>query len=129
MRGRMERCFSLHSNRENPYARALLLGDMPSAQNAEQVGSIQLVCADAAAFLEDQPSGSFTGFSLSNILDGANAAYEERLFAAVCRAAAPGAVVVLRSFREPALPTQTNRALEDRSMLWGTINTRPATAL
>ena len=31
LRTRMERCFPLHPNRTNPYAHALLLGDMRSA--------------------------------------------------------------------------------------------------
>ncbi len=129
MRGRMERCFTLHPNRKNPYARALLLGDISSSTNdfAER-GQIQLECADAAAFLERQPAGSFTGFSLSNILDGANPAYERRLFAGVRRAAAPGALVVLRSFREPHLLMQTNHAAQDRAMLWGIVDVRPTAA-
>ena len=129
MRGRMERCFSLHSNRENPYARMLLLGEMCFEQDLPAAGPIQLECADAAAFLERQAAESFTGFSLSNILDGANQAYERRLFAAVQHAAAPGAVVVSRSFGESSLGGRTNHAAEDRAMLWGTVDIRPASAL
>lgn len=129
MRGRMERCFTLHSNCKNPYARALLLGEMSSTQDAPELGQIELVCADAAAFLERQPAGSFTGFSLSNILDGANLAYERRLFTAVQHAAAPGAVVVLRSFREAPFLARTNYAAEDRAMLWGVVDICPAIAL
>jgi hypothetical protein len=90
MRGRMERCFARHANRTNPYARALLLGE------------------------------------LSNILDGAGAEYERRLLAAVKRAAARDAVVVLRSFRETRMETSTNRAAADRAMLWGIVDVRPA---
>lgn len=126
LRARMERCFARHPNRSNPYAHALLLGKMCSAPNARAPGQIQLECADAADFLERQPAESFTGFSLSNILDGANPAYERRLFAAVQHAAAPGAMVVLRSFREPQCATETNHAAEDRAMLWGIVDIRPA---
>jgi S-adenosylmethionine:diacylglycerol 3-amino-3-carboxypropyl transferase len=129
LRARMERCFALHSNRRNPYAHALLLGEIRSAAEVPEFQQIQLTCADAADFLEHQPAGSFTGFSLSNILDGTNPAYERRLFAAVQHAAAPGAMVVLRSFREPECTTQTNHAAEDRSMLWGVVDIRQASAL
>jgi S-adenosylmethionine:diacylglycerol 3-amino-3-carboxypropyl transferase len=129
LRARMERCFALHPNRRNPYAYALLLGDMPAARDAAGAPQIQLRCADAADFLERQPAGSFTGFSLSNILDGANLAYGQRLFATVRRAGAPGAMVVLRSFREPQSVTETNHAAEDRAMLWGIVDVRLASAL
>jgi S-adenosylmethionine:diacylglycerol 3-amino-3-carboxypropyl transferase len=129
LRNRMERCFSLHPNRGNPYARALLLGEVGSERGSPEVGRIQLVCADAAAFLEGQAAGSFTGFCLSNILDGANSAYERRLFAGVQHAAVPGAMVVLRSFREPQSLTRTNRAAQDRSVLWGIVDVRSASAL
>ena len=129
LRARMERCFALHSNRRNPYAYALLLGDMPVARQAAGGPQIQLQCADAADFLERQPAGSFTGFSLSNILDGANSAYAQRLLAAVQHAAKPEAIVVLRSFGEPQCATETNHAAEDRAMLWGVVDIRQASAL
>ena len=129
MRARMERCFARHPNRTNPYVRSLLLGDLTFEQPSPRAPRPRLVHADAAAFLEQEPAASFDGFTLSNILDGASPAYAERLFAAVARAAAPGAVAVLRSFREPAIAQATNRADEDRSMLWGIVEVRPAITL
>jgi S-adenosylmethionine:diacylglycerol 3-amino-3-carboxypropyl transferase len=129
LRTRMERCFALHPNCTNPYAYALFLGQMRSRPGAPEVRKIQLHHADAADFLERQPAGSFTGFSLSNILDGTNAAYARRLLAAVQHAAAPGAMVVLRSFREPQCATETNHAAEDRAMFWGVVDVRQASAL
>jgi S-adenosylmethionine:diacylglycerol 3-amino-3-carboxypropyl transferase len=129
LRSRMERCFAVHPNCCNPYAHALLLGHMPPTPDAADVGNIQLRHADAADFLERQPAESFTGFSLSNILDGTNAAYVRRLLAAVKHAAAPGAIVVLRSFHEPQCATATNHAAEDRAMLWGIVDVRQASAL
>ena len=129
LRSRMQRCFALHPNRSNPYVRALLLGEMSVVPAGPELRQIQLECADAADFLERQPAASFTGFSVSNILDGANPAYARRLFAAVKNAAAPGAMVVLRSFREPDAGTKTNHADEDRAMLWGLVDVRRADAL
>jgi len=124
MRRRMERCFARHANRENPYAHALLLGRLPAAPTLRDSKRLRLVHADAAEFLERVPSGSFDAFTLSNILDGAGASYEPRLMAAVARAAARDAVIVLRSFREPAMPAATDRSAEDRSMLWGIVDVR-----
>jgi S-adenosylmethionine:diacylglycerol 3-amino-3-carboxypropyl transferase len=129
MRGRMERCFARHSNRMNPYARALLLGELSDEPPPPEAKEIRLVHADAAACLEREPARSFDGFALSNILDGADADYERRLIAAVKRAAAPDAVAVLRSFREARDVLPTNRAAEDRAMLWGIVDVRPATTL
>lgn len=128
LRARMERCFALHPNRRNPYAYALLLGEIRSASEIPE-RRIEVQCADAADFLEHQPAASFTGFSLSNILDGANPAYARRLFAAVQHAATPGARIVLRSFREPQYATETNHAAEDRAMLWGVVDVRQTCAL
>lgn len=129
MRGRMARCFARHANRTNPYARALLLGELSDVTPPPEADAIQLVHADAASFLERAAAGSFDGFALSNILDGADAAYRQRLFAAVKRAATPDAVVVLRSFREPASMLPTNRAADDRAMLWGIVDVTPAATL
>jgi S-adenosylmethionine:diacylglycerol 3-amino-3-carboxypropyl transferase len=129
LRTRMERCFALHPNRNNPYAHALFAGDMRSSSDGPALRQIEVQCADAADFLERQPAGSFTGFSLSNILDGTNAAYARRLLAAVRHAAAPGAMVVLRSFHEPECATETNHAAEDRAMLWGVVDVRQASEL
>ncbi|HEX4943642.1 MAG TPA: DUF3419 family protein [Usitatibacteraceae bacterium] len=126
MRRRLERCFSTHPNRSNLWARALLLGELARETPSTQAMAIELVRADAATFLESAPARSFDGFTLSNILDGATEAYRRRLFEAVSRAAAPGAMVVLRSFGEPAGDMPTNRAAEDRSILWGIVDVRPA---
>jgi S-adenosylmethionine:diacylglycerol 3-amino-3-carboxypropyl transferase len=129
MRGRMERCFALHPNRGNPYARALLLGELSEMPIPAEAKDIRLVHADAAGYLEREPRASFDGFALSNILDGADAAYKARLIAAVKNAAAPDAVVVLRSFANPPAALPTNRAAEDRAMLWGVVDVSPASAL
>lgn len=127
LRARMERCIARHPNRHNPYARALFLGEPASDPPPSEARRIRLVHADAAGFLEGEPPASFDGFTLSNILDGAGEGYERRLIAAVRRAARPGAPVVLRSFAEPSPgPSATNRAADDRSMLWGIVDVRPA---
>lgn len=129
MRSRMERCFARHPNRTNPYARALLSGELADAPAPPEAKDVRLVNADAASFLEGERPGSLDGFALSNILDGAEPCYERRLMAAVKRAAAPGAVVVMRSFREPPAELSTNRAEDDRAMLWGVVDVRPTSTL
>jgi hypothetical protein len=129
MRSRMERCFRLHPNRSNPYALMLLSGELPPGPPKVVPERIALACSDAAEFLEQQQSRAFVGFALSNILDGASPAYAQRLLAAIKHAAAPGAMVVRRSFREPLTTEATNRAADDRSMLWGIVDVRDAVAL
>ena len=129
MRSRMERSFSRHPNRTNPYARSLLLGELSSDPTPPEAKNIQLVHADAAGYLESQPAGSFDGITLSNILDGVDDTYRQRLFAAVKRAAAPDAVTVLRSFGDAEADSPANRAADDRSMLWGTVLVRRADEL
>ena len=129
LRGRMERCFGRHPNRDNLHARALFLGEFSDSPTPDAARAIRLVHADAATCLEREPPESFDGFTLSNILDGAGEAYRQRLSAAVRRAARPGALAVLRSFAEPRSPSTTNRAAEDRAMLWGIVDVMPAAAL
>ncbi len=134
LRGRLQRCFARHSNRDNPYARPLLLGSNPlehdnaPAARAASNGRLELVADDAAAYLERCPAASFDGFSLSNILDGARPAYADRLQSALRRAARPGAVVVSRSFGEPPESPKNNLAEDDRSMLWGIVDVQPVEA-
>lgn len=129
VRGRMERCFERHANRTNIYARSLLLGELSSEPPPPQAKDVRLVHADAAEFLENAPSAGFDGFSLSNILDGTDDAYQQRLFAAIKHAAAPNAVTVLRSFGEASASSPANHAADDRSMLWGSVLVRPAAEL
>jgi S-adenosylmethionine:diacylglycerol 3-amino-3-carboxypropyl transferase len=117
LRRRLERGFARHPNALNPYAAALLLGRPRETTPAP----LTLVTADAAEFLEACPPRSFDAFSLSNILDGADEAYGARLFAAVRRAARPGAASILRSFREPAGGDEAERAADDRALIWGSI--------
>jgi hypothetical protein len=129
MRRRLDRCWSTHPNRTNPYARALLLGDPSPGGHANAGEAIRFLCSDAAAFLESCAPGTFDGFTLSNILDGASEGYRLRLIAAVQHAAAHDAVVVLRSFAEPADETCNNQAARDRSILWGVVDVRPVATL
>ena len=129
MRARMERCFARHPNRSNPSVRSLLLGELSPDPPPPEAKNIRLVHADAAGFLENEAPASFDGFTLSNILDGADDAYRQRLLAAVKRAAAPGAATVLRSFSDTSANSLANRASDDQAMLWGSVLVRPAAEL
>jgi S-adenosylmethionine:diacylglycerol 3-amino-3-carboxypropyl transferase len=120
LRHRLERGFARHPNRDNPYARLLLLGAPPQI-GARDGESVAVVCADAADYLERSSPESFDGFSLSNVLDGADSAYRSRLLRAVERAAAPGAAVVLRSIAEPTRTDDEQWAERDRSLIWGSV--------
>jgi hypothetical protein len=120
LRGRLRRGWASHSNRDNPYAALLLLGTPPVEPGAPEV-PISFVCADAAEFLEGCMPACFDAFAMSNIGDGASAGYLRRLRAAIQHAAAPGAIVVTRTFAEPSDNTIANWAAQDRSLLWGAV--------
>jgi hypothetical protein len=123
LRSRLERGFARHRNVSNPYARALLLGEV-GAPRPPVARSLDFVESDAASWLESSRPGFFDAFALSNILDGAEPAYRARLACAVRHAATDEAVFVLRSFAEPPHDLSTNQADHDRSMLWGVVDVR-----
>ena len=107
----------------------LLLGEFNADPAPPEAKQIKLIHSDALKFLENVIPGSFNGFTLSNILDGADDIYQRELFAAIKRAAAPGAVTVLRSFSDIMPDSKDNRAGEDRSMLWGSVVVKPSSEL
>jgi S-adenosylmethionine:diacylglycerol 3-amino-3-carboxypropyl transferase len=117
VRSRLRRGFARHANASNPYARLWLLGE----QDPEPPRRVETTTAAAAAYLEAAPRRSFDGFALSNVLDGAGAAAEARLLAAVGRTARPGAVALLRSFGVPATAEEDALAVRDRAHVWGRI--------
>jgi S-adenosylmethionine:diacylglycerol 3-amino-3-carboxypropyl transferase len=128
VRGRLRRGWAAHPNRHNPYAWRLLAGLAGEAKltPAHPPRRIAFACADAAGFLESIAPASFDALSLSNIVDGASLAYNERLRAAIRRAATPSAVAIIRSFAEPVASDHRNHAARDRSLLWGTVDIRRA---
>jgi S-adenosylmethionine:diacylglycerol 3-amino-3-carboxypropyl transferase len=128
LRARLQRGFARFPNRSNPYAQRLIAGRFTqAAMRASQ--PICFIHADAAEFLEQSTAGSFQAFSLSNIVDGVTTEYRHRLWAAVRHAAAPDALVVLRSFRESGDNRMSERAAQDRSLLWGSVYAGPVRSI
>jgi len=124
LRRRLARSWTAHPNRGNPHAWRMLTG-AAAFDSAPGPQTIRLVCFDAAAFLEACPPDAFDAFSLSNILDGASPEYAERLRRAVRRAGSRDAIVITRSFAEPADQGTWNRVARDRSLIWGSVDVRP----
>jgi len=88
--------------------------------------AVRVETADAAEFLERCMPASFDGFTFSNVLDGADRACAGRLREAAARAAAPGALAVLRTLAEPESPDELEHARRDRAPLWGVIRIEQA---
>ena len=125
IRRRLERGWLLHANRTNPYAWHMLLGHGPPEEGSSTIScghlKVNLICAEVAEYLEICTPASFDAFSLSNILDGADAQYRQRLLCAVRRTGAPEAIVVLRSFAEPKDKDEDSWAARDRALIWGSV--------
>ncbi|HEX4748565.1 MAG TPA: hypothetical protein VH302_03400 [Bryobacteraceae bacterium] len=125
LRKRLERGIAHHPNAANPYIANLLLGTRLSPPPANPK-NVRLITGDAATVLDSLPPGSIDAFTLSNILDGANGLYRERLRTAVQHAASHDAIIIWRSFAEPSSPNIPNHADGDRAMLWGTLHIQSA---
>jgi S-adenosylmethionine-diacylglycerol 3-amino-3-carboxypropyl transferase len=65
------------------------------------VDRLHVQCADAAAWLERQPSSTIDFFALSNILELTTRDYAARLAKAILHSAKPGALACLRSIFPP----------------------------
>lgn len=126
LRARLRSGISTHPNSANPYARLLLAGQ-PPATHLPPARSVECRVAEAIAFLEAQPAGTFDGFTLSNVMDGPDGRFRSRLAAAVAQAGAPDAPVVLRTLREPGDEAAGSWAARDRSLIWGAIIVTTAT--
>jgi hypothetical protein len=125
---RLRRGFARTPNRTNPYAPLLMLGvDLVSTERPAT--DIDLRVGDVAEYLEAAPPRSIDGFSLSNIADATSPGYRTRLFRAIARTAAPGALVILRSFAEPLRAEERGWAARDRSHIWGRIHVGSAESL
>lgn len=98
IRRRLYSGWTRHPNAGNPFANRLLLSCAAAGRGPVDRRAVRLECADLVDHLESGAPALFDGFSLSNVLDAAGPAYADRLMSAVRRAAAPGAVMVLRSF-------------------------------
>jgi S-adenosylmethionine:diacylglycerol 3-amino-3-carboxypropyl transferase len=125
---RLRRGWATHPNAGSEQARLVLLGPDRTSVAAPTV-PLRLEAGDAAAFLASVEPGSFDGFALSNIFDAVGPAYADRLRRAIVRAAAPGARVVLRTFREPRSDAEDAWARRDRTHIWGGIVVGPVDAL
>jgi S-adenosylmethionine:diacylglycerol 3-amino-3-carboxypropyl transferase len=119
LESRFERGFAIHPNRSNPIAPALF--GLPTAPASAH--HIELEQAEVLQFMRAQPPGSFDGFALSNITDGAPADFKDELLTAARRIARSGAIAVLRTFGAPRGREDSARAASDRALIWGGIDT------
>jgi hypothetical protein len=119
LESRLERGFAIHPNRSNPIARALFGLPAPPAS----AHRIEVEQAEVIEFMRAQPPGSFDGFALSNITDGAPPDFRDELLTAARRIARSGAIAVLRTLGAPRGREDATRAVSDRALIWGGIDT------
>jgi hypothetical protein len=117
LESRLERGFAIHPNRGNPIAPALFGLQTPPA-SAQR---IDVEHAEVLQYMRDQSPGSFDGFALSNVADGAPLDFRDELLNAARRIARPGAIAVLRTLRAPRSRDDGARAESDRALIWGGI--------
>ena len=113
VRGNIERSFTDFLVASNPYIIQLLRGGLapdpaqwplalrPDCDRFDAIAArldhLSLHPAEAAHFLENQPAGSVDFFALSNVIEAIGSQSARRLLRAVERAAAPGALICVRS--------------------------------
>ena len=124
VRARLERAWASHANRSNPYAWRLLLGETQFGRSRRPYDSFRVR-------RRSRLPGGVAGRELRRVLAIQYRRRRaillcQRLYRAVQHAAAPGAMVVARSFAEPTNRAENNRAARDRSLLWGAVNVSQA---
>lgn len=147
---RLERAFTAIRTDNNYFLSRLLLGRFLSRSDGapyylrseahaalrDAPARLTLHCDDLIRFLEHQPPQSVHGFALSNVVDWLSETEQERLFAAISRAAVPRARICARSVRNSWLPPESCRGslIEDaarsarllereRAIVYGTVYT------
>jgi hypothetical protein len=104
-------------NRDNPYV-AMLFASGPPPDAPIGNGSVTFNCANAIAYLQAVPEGTFHAATVSNICDGTTEEFQSQLSAALRHALTPGAPVVFRTFRLATRTPIDNLGHRDRSLIW-----------
>ena len=129
VRGNIERTLLDLPVASNPYIVSLLRGrlarqrdDWPVALRPDSfapIGSrldhLILTCADATEWLDAQPERSIDFFGLSNVVEAIETESAAPLLRAVARAAAPGALVCVRTITGVSAMPTTGLVLDERT--------------
>lgn len=132
VRDNLERALLDFPVASNPYVIQLLRGHLspdsaqwPIALRPDSLApmrahldDLSLHVAEAAEFLEAQPAVSFDFFALSNVIEAVGAQSGTRLMRAVERAAAPGALVCVRSITGALPPHSPLLESDERQNVW-----------